>query len=183
MKNIIIIFYSLLIISCSEKIQIEKIRKEYFGNYSHEIKTIGETDKYLLNSYEINIWATHTEYFKGIILKNEQSIIYKLRINDNLEPQIINDSLALVNNEYHLTKNEGCWIERYENGYKPIYNENHERINTFEIDTSKLKKGIYFLENGKISLVKKMNKIGFYYFTKHSRGIEKMLSIEELIKQ
>tara|TARA_R110001592_G_scaffold333244_2_gene617010 strand:+ start:1547 stop:2101 length:555 start_codon:yes stop_codon:yes gene_type:complete len=184
MKKIVTFFGFILIISCSKDIETEKIGKEYFGDYSYTIDTIGETENYLLKSYEINVWTAHTEYFKGISFKNENSVIYKLNVSSDLSPQIINDSLGLVNGDFHLTRNNGCWINKYKyDSYKPLYNENNERINPFGVDTSNLKRGIYFLKNGKLYLVQDIDEIGFYYLTKHSRGIEKMISIDELIKQ
>lgn len=183
MKLIIIFFISISFISCSKKIEVEKIGKDYFGDFSYSIDTIGENNKYLLNSYEINIWAAHTEYFNGIIQKRRPSVIYKLKIQNNLQPRIINDSLALVNDEFYLTKDNGCWIERYKfDSHRPIYDSNNEIIKRFKNQTERLNKGIYFLKNGNLVKVKEIDKIGIYFLTKHSRGVEHMISMNELIE-
>jgi hypothetical protein len=184
MKKAIIILQLILTTSCTETIQVEKIGEEYFGDYSYSIDTIGETDEYILKSYEIYVWAAHTEYFKGFIKKSNKKTIYKLKIHDDLQPRIINDSLALVNSDFYVTKDKDCWIEKYTfDSYKLIYSLENDKVKPYINQTEKLKKGVYFLENGKLNKVEKMNKIGLYFLTKHSRGIEKLMSFDELIKQ
>ncbi|NQX82243.1 MAG: hypothetical protein HRT66_09660 [Flavobacteriaceae bacterium] len=110
-----------------------------------------------------------------------------MKINNNLYPRIVNDSLALVNSDFSLTKSQFCWVEKFYiegEGYitKPIYNKNGKIKSPFDIETSNLKKGIYKYKAQNLTLVDDIDEVGFYYLTKHCRGIEKMISIDDMVK-
>ena len=75
MKNLFVILITILCVSCSSEIEIEKIDISYFGKYTVLIDKLGETENYILNNYQISIWAAHTEYLTGIVPKGNDTVI------------------------------------------------------------------------------------------------------------